>query len=99
MIAPMVKFSFAVYHVNYEEFLDDIQEIGTVHIKGQKNKDYVEELTDMQKDFKDISNSSEEMKKLNIPDGMVESTKGWKELTEKFQNKKNPSWPSGFLIF
>jgi len=86
MIAPMVKFSFAVFHANYENFLDDIQEIGTVHIKGQKNKNYVEELTDMQKDFKDISNSLEEIKKLNIPAGMVESTKSWKELIEKFQN-------------
>ncbi len=86
MIAPMVKFSFAVFHANYENFLDDIQEIGTVHIKGQKNKNYVEELTDMQKDFKDISNSLEEMKKLNVPAGMVDSTKDWKELTEEFQN-------------
>ena len=86
MIAPMVRFSFAVYHVNYEEFLDDIQEIGTVHIKGQKNKDYVEELTDLQKDFKTLSNSIEEMKKQNIPEGMVESTKVWKELIEEFQN-------------
>ena len=86
MIAPMVKFSFAVYHVNYEEFLDDIQEIGTVHIKGQKNKDYVKKLTDMQKEFGDISNSFEEMKKLNVPAGIVESTKGWKELLEEFQN-------------
>lgn len=86
MIAPMVQFSFAVFHVNYEEFLDDIQEIGTVHIKGQKNKGYVEELTDLQKDFGDISNSYEEMKKLNIPAGKVESTKGWKELTGGFQD-------------
>jgi len=53
MIAPMVRFSFAVYHANYEEFLDDIQEIGTVHIKGQKNENYVEKLTDLQKDFGD----------------------------------------------
>jgi len=79
MIAPMVKFSFAVFHANYENFLDDIQKIGTVHIKGQKNENHVEELTDIQKDFKDISNSLEEMKKLNVPAGMVESTKGWKE--------------------
>jgi len=86
MIAQMVKFSFAVYHANYEEFLDDIQEIGTVHIKGQKNENYVEELTDQQKDFKDISNSLEEMKKLNVPAGVVESTKGWKKLIEEFQN-------------
>lgn len=86
MIAPMVKFSFAVYHANYEKFLDDIQEIGTVHIKGQKKENFVEEFTDLQKDFKDISNSLEEMKKLNVPAGLVESTKGWKELIEEFQD-------------
>ncbi|MBL7111248.1 MAG: hypothetical protein ISS19_04835 [Bacteroidales bacterium] len=82
----MVKFSFAVYHANYEKFLDDIQEIGTVHIKGQKKENFVEEFTDLQKDFKDISNSLEEMKKLNVPAGLVESTKGWKELIEEFQD-------------
>ena len=89
MIAPMVRFSFAVYHANYEEFLDDIQEIGTVHIKGQKNENYVEKLTDLQKDFGDISNSLGEMKKLNVPAGVVESTKNWKELIEVFQNLSN----------
>ena len=86
MIAPMVKFSFAVFHATYEEFLDDIQEIGTVHIIGRKKENFVEEFTDLQKDFKDISNSLNEMKKLNVPAGMVESTKGWKELIEEFQN-------------
>ena len=86
MIAPMVKFSFAVYHANYEKFLDDIQEIGTVHIKGQKKENFVEEFTDLQKDFKDISNSLEEMKKLNVPAGLIESTKDWKELIEEFQD-------------
>ena len=86
MIVPMVKFSFAVFHATYEEFLDDIQEIGTVHIKGQKQENFVEEFTDMQKDFKDISSSLKEMKKLNVPAGMVKSTKSWKELIEEFQN-------------
>lgn len=86
MIAPMVKFSFAVFHADYEDFLDDIQEIGTVHIKGQKSENYIEELTVLQKDFKDISSSLEEMKKLDVPAGTVESTKGWKELIQEFQN-------------
>ena len=86
MIATMIKFSFAVYHANYEEFLNDIQEIGTVHIKGQKNESYVEALADLQKDFGDISNSLEEMKKLNIPEGTDESKNNWKELLDEFQN-------------
>jgi len=86
MIATMIKFSFAVYHANYEAFLDDIQEIGTVHIKGQKKENFVEEFTDLQKDFRDISNSLKEMKNLNILASNVESTKGWKELIVKFQD-------------
>jgi len=86
MIAQMVKFSFAVFHANYEDFLDDIQEIGTVHIKGQKKENFVEELTDLQRDFSDISNSLKEMKKLNAPAGMVDSIKDWKELTGEFQD-------------
>jgi len=86
MIAPMIKFSFAVYHANYEEFLDDIQEIGTVHIKGQNKENTVEEFTSLQKDFKDISDSLEKMKKLDVSAVKVESTKGWKELIGEFQN-------------
>jgi len=86
MIAPMIKFSFAVYHANYEKFLDDIQEIGTVHIIGRKKENFVEEFTDIQKDFKNISDLLNRMKKLDVPAGMVESTKGWKELMEEFEN-------------
>ncbi|HEC43200.1 MAG TPA: hypothetical protein ENI20_10265, partial [Bacteroides sp.] len=86
MIATMVKFSFAVFHANYEDFLDDIQEIGTVHIKGQKKEKFVEEFTGLQKDFSNISNSLKEMKKLNAPADTVESTKDWKELIGEFQD-------------
>jgi len=86
MIAPMVKFSFAVFHANYNGFLDDIQEIGTVHIKWQKNENYVKEITGMQKDFQGISILLKEMKKLNIPENTVESNKNWLELMQVFQD-------------
>jgi len=86
MIAPMVKFSFAVFHANYNDFLDDIQEIGTVHVKVQKNENSVKEITGMQKDLQGISILLEEMKKLNIPEGIVESNKNWMELTQVFQD-------------
>ncbi|BDX39171.1 hypothetical protein CYCD_25260 [Tenuifilaceae bacterium CYCD] len=32
MIVPMIKYSFLVYHKQYEEFLDEIRNIGVVHI-------------------------------------------------------------------
>jgi V/A-type H+/Na+-transporting ATPase subunit I len=86
MIASMVKFSFAVFHTNYEDFLDDIQEIGTVHIKAQKKENFVEEFAGLKREFSDISNSLKEMKKLNAPAGIVESTKDSKELIGEFQN-------------
>lgn len=86
MITPMVKFSFAVFHANYEDFLDDIQEIGTVHIKEQENENHVEELTGLQKDFQGVSILLEEMKKLNIPEGTVESNKNRMELIQEFQD-------------
>ncbi len=35
MISKMIKFNFLIFHSNYEKFLTDIQEIGTVHIKPQ----------------------------------------------------------------
>ena len=86
MIAPMVKFSFAVFHANYEEFLNDIQEIGTVHIQGQKQENIVEELTGLQKDFQDISDSLKEMKKLTLPADVVKSSKDWKKIIEEYRS-------------
>ncbi len=97
MIAPMVKFSFAVFHANYEEFLHDIQEIGTVHIQGQKQENIIEELTGLQKDFQDISDSLKEMKKLSLTDETVETAEtvetveNWKELAEEFQSLSTES--------
>ncbi|MFA7408604.1 MAG: hypothetical protein WCY83_00090, partial [Bacteroidales bacterium] len=32
MIAPMTKYSFLVYHLDYEPFLDKLRELGIAHI-------------------------------------------------------------------
>lgn len=38
MIVPMLKYSFLVYHQEYQAFLDDIRQLGVVHIL-EKQKD------------------------------------------------------------
>lgn len=32
MIVPMIKYSFAIHHVAYQQFLDNIQQLGVIHI-------------------------------------------------------------------
>ncbi|TVR73244.1 MAG: hypothetical protein EA408_05230 [Marinilabiliales bacterium] len=43
MISPMIKYSFLIYHREYEDFLDDLCELGVVHIK-ERDLDVSEEI-------------------------------------------------------
>ncbi len=38
MIVPMIKYAFAVHHSAYQQFLDDLQELGVVHVGKSKGK-------------------------------------------------------------
>lgn len=45
MIVPMKKYSFLVYHKVYESFLDDLRDLGVVHI-NEKQKDVSDEISE-----------------------------------------------------
>lgn len=38
MIVPMLKYSFLVYHAEYAAFLDDLRELGVVHIQKRQQE-------------------------------------------------------------
>jgi V/A-type H+-transporting ATPase subunit I len=44
MIVPMMKYTFLVYHKEYEQFLDKLQEIGMVHVV-ERDKDLKSDLS------------------------------------------------------
>ncbi len=51
MIIPMYKYSFLVYHENYNDFLADLKELGVVHIIEKKD----EPTEKMQEEFRQVN--------------------------------------------
>src|SRR6056297_3427254 len=54
MITPMIRYSFLIYHKEYNDFLQNLQDIGVLHI-AEKANDYDEET----------KKALEEIKRLN----------------------------------
>ena len=85
MIVPMFKYSFLVYHADYEQFLDHLKEIGVAHIVEHQD----EPTTEMQDLYRKISDLSKTIKTLErrrkqIPDPAVVEN-----ITEKSGEKLN----------
>ena len=57
MIIPMKKYSFLIYHKEYEEFLKSLQEIGVLHIEEKK-----EEISD---DLRESFNTINQLKEVS----------------------------------
>lgn len=45
MIVPMFKYSFLLFHQDYDSFLEDVQDLGILHV-AEKEIDLTEEMTD-----------------------------------------------------
>jgi V/A-type H+/Na+-transporting ATPase subunit I len=56
MIVPMSKFSFLVYHKDYQEFLDQVRALGAVHLieKQQEVPDEIREKYDLVKQIQAV---------------------------------------------
>lgn len=67
MIVPMKKYSFLVYHREYEEFLQQIQELGVVHVIEKESGDIEnEELNEQYSKIKEISNAIKFLEKRDV---------------------------------
>lgn len=62
MIAPMSKFSFLVYHQDYAEFLNQVRNIGVVHLI-EKKKQVSEEVQERYDQVKEIYNTTRLLEK------------------------------------
>jgi len=65
MIIPMHKFSFLVFHQDYEAFLDNVREIGVVHLI-EKQDDVSEEVRDQYDLIKEIQNVVKQLGKRDV---------------------------------
>lgn len=64
MIAKMKKFNFLVYHKDYEKFLDELKELGLIHVASQdKNVENDEQLDLFLKQSKKLQNAEKELTK------------------------------------
>ncbi len=67
MIVPMKKYSFLVYHREYEQFLQQIQDLGVVHVIEKESGDIEnEELSEQYAKIKEISNSIKFLEKRDV---------------------------------
>jgi len=56
MITPMVKYSFLIYHKEYDSFLSNLQELGVLHI-AEKATEYDEQTQKALSRIKDINDT------------------------------------------
>ncbi|VAW17646.1 V-type ATP synthase subunit I, partial [hydrothermal vent metagenome] len=89
MISKMIKFSFLVFHSNYEKFLSDIQEIGTVHIKTQQEGALNDEIAALLDDYNKIKNTLKELNARDLKGTPVKKDLKWREVVEKFEKLNN----------
>jgi V/A-type H+/Na+-transporting ATPase subunit I len=66
MIVPMLKYSFLVYHKEYESFLNELRDLGVVHIQ-EKQKDVSDEIRDKYDLIRQINTVVKELQKREIP--------------------------------
>jgi len=62
MIVPMIKYSFAVYHPFYRQFLDDLQELEVVHIDHSREKKIEGEAAELTNEAGQIGQLLEQLK-------------------------------------
>jgi V/A-type H+-transporting ATPase subunit I len=53
MIVPMLRYSFLVYHADYPNFLNDIKDLGVVHV-AQKEKEPTPEMQELFRTITDV---------------------------------------------
>ncbi|NOY96986.1 MAG: V-type ATP synthase subunit I [Chlorobi bacterium] len=85
----MIKFSFLVFHSNYEKFLNDIQEIGTVHIKTQQEGDLNDEIAALLDDYNKIKNTLKELNARDLKGSPVKKDLKWREVVDRFEELNN----------
>ena len=82
MIAPMTKYSFLVYHREYEQFLEDLRELGIAHIiennqeVSQKILDQYQSITQVNRMIRSLS----QMQKAPTGESPIPATSGGEEL-------------------
>ncbi|MBS4013710.1 MAG: ATPase [Bacteroidetes bacterium] len=81
MIVPMLKYSFLVYHKEYESFLNDLRDLGVVHV-SEKQKDVSDEIRDKYDQIRQINSIIKELQKREISTVKTDGIDGEKAFEE-----------------
>lgn len=88
MIAPMMKYTFVIFHSHYKKFLEDVQNLGTLHVKEAEGKSDSEIEKSVRNDISDIEESLAYLAEVET-DEVTEATKSdWKELVARIKDLK-----------
>ncbi|MCF8327907.1 MAG: hypothetical protein K9I29_06385 [Bacteroidales bacterium] len=84
MIIPMRKYSFLIFHRDYESFLQKLKDLGVVHIIEQ-NKDAGEELLEKYQNLKRFDKNIKFLKKRDVEESDPATDKTGKEVIEELE--------------
>ncbi|MGM0612860.1 MAG: V-type ATP synthase subunit I [Bacteroidota bacterium] len=85
MIIPMRKYSFLIFHRDYEPFLQKLKDLGVVHIIEQ-NKDAGKELLEKYKQVQLFDKNIKFLKKRNVEESNPSTDKSGEEIIEEIEN-------------
>lgn len=89
MIVPMHKFSFLVFHKDYEDFLDKVREIGVVHLI-EKQEDVSDEVREKYDLIKQIQSVVKQLNKRKVTetavDDAIDGQAAFEKASELFLN-------------
>ncbi len=86
MIVPMQKYTFLVFHKEYDSFLNELQELGVLHIVEKKDETTELRMQEMYKKAERIEKAVNFLQKREIK--KEKSSKEEENLTEKIEQKQ-----------
>ena len=82
MIIPMLKYDFLVYHKEYHPFLEELQELGVLHVAG-KEVEITDEIRQKYRKVEQIEKAIQFLSKREVkPEGSVQAEDAATVLTE-----------------
>lgn len=87
MITPMSKYSFLVYHKEYKQFLEDLQNLGVLHIK-EKAQEFDEQTQKALHQIKEINKTLKFLSRRTEEEKPAKEAKDALEIIQDIKNKQ-----------
>lgn len=88
MITPMSKYSFLVYHREYESFLHELRELGVVHLI-EKQRDITDEIRDQYQLIDRVDKTIRFLKKREVEPTETKAPQNGEEIFENISELQN----------